>query len=176
MLAAKHGYLDQANSVESSSLQTKVNKATSPISSTHEELDEDRQAAEELEQIYAAREELEELRRELDRERRARLYLEQENLLLQQQLESLEGGNPSGKQEVSRRNLDLMLKAIRQIEGDSFSRPTTPRDAPTPVKSGFTSPRSMIRWRRTCMHATPGCPVRLVSLVHRTHSLCPSKF
>ena len=137
--------MDQANSVESSSLQTKVNKATSPISSTHEELDEDGKAAEELEQIYAAREELEELRRELDRERRARLYLEQENLLLQQQLESLEGGNPSGKQEVSRRNLDLMLKAIRQIEGDSFSRPTTPRDAATPVKSGFTSPRSMIR-------------------------------
>lgn len=145
MLAAKHGYLDQANSVESSSMQAKVNKATSPIACTQEVFDDDKQTTEEMEQIYAAHEQLEELRRELDRERRARMYLEQENLLLQQQLESLDGGNQSGKQEVSRRNLDLMLKAIRQIEGEAFSRPATPRDAPTPVKSGFTSPRSMVR-------------------------------
>lgn len=122
MLAAKHGCLDQANSGKWSSVQTKVNKATSPISCTQEESDEDRQAAEELEQIYAAHEELKELPLEVDREHRARLYLEQENLLLRQQIESLDSGNQSDKPDVSRRNLELMLKAIQQIEGDAFSQ------------------------------------------------------
>ena len=78
MVAMKHGYLDQASSVESSGLQTKVNRATSPISFNQEKC-EDRIAVEELEHIY---EELEELRRELDRERGERLHLEQQNLLL----------------------------------------------------------------------------------------------
>ena len=112
MLAAKHGYLDQANRVESSSLQTEENETT--------------EDEEELEQIYAAHEEM----WEIDRERRARLYLERANLLQteqpQEQTESIVSGNQSGKWETSQQNLDPMLKAIHQ--GDAFSHPTTTHD------------------------------------------------
>lgn len=94
--------------------------ATSPISCTQEESDEDRQAAEELEQTYAAQ--LKESPLEVDREHRARLYIEQDNLLFRQQVKILDSGNQSDKQDVSRRNLELMLIVIDYIEGDVFSQ------------------------------------------------------
>jgi hypothetical protein len=149
VLATKHGILDQTTSMDVCpiNVDTKVEKSTSPIIDPvcvdDEEFDDDKETSEELEQIYSAHEELQALRQQLDRERVAREVLEQENRILHGQVEALETSQQTS--EVSRRNLDLMLKAIRQIEGDAFSRPTTPRDVLTPVKSGFTSPRSMVR-------------------------------
>ena len=149
MVATNNGFLDQAGQLEPSLIDNKVTKSSSPIVPDEpmddDDFDDEKQAAEELEQIYTTQDEIQELRQQLELERKARMCLDHQNQWLQKQLDALAQDNSEPSQDVSRKNLDVMLKAIRQIEGDAFSRPATPRDAVTPVKSGFTSPRSIIR-------------------------------
>lgn len=112
----------------------KVNKATSPIM-----VDDEKAAAKELEEIFARRHELDVIKEELERERAMRIRAEAKNRALQEQLvsggESAEEGSDSEYFSSRKRprttpeprnNLDIIVRAIRQIEGDAFSRSTTP--------------------------------------------------
>ena len=113
----------------------KVNKATSPIM-----LDEEKAAAKEIQEIFATKHELDVIKEELERERALRIRAEAKNRALQEQLASdddtaEEGSDseyfssrkrPRITQPEPRNNLDIIVRAIRQIEGDAFSRSTTP--------------------------------------------------
>jgi len=112
----------------------KVNKATSPIRleepvSMEEdvELEEEKAAARELEDIYSAQEELDAIKKQLEEEKQYNKSLEDRNkhLEIQQSLQ---------KESISKSNLDIIVRAIKQVEGDSFSsRPGTPLERRTPV-------------------------------------------
>lgn len=111
----------------------KVSKATSPIT-----VDDEKATAKELEQIFTAEHELQMIKEELQRERTLRVKAEAKNRLLQERMgsgdESEEGSDVEfyssrKKSRITpepRNNLDIIVRAIRQIEGDAFSRSTTP--------------------------------------------------
>ena len=119
--------------------ENKVNKATSPLT-----FDDEKAAARELEQIFASQKELEKLKSELEQERSKRLALEARCQPLKDRTPSEEEDeieeSEMSDQEVTyrnkrpcttrdtspRNNLDIIVRAIRQIEGDAFSRSTTP--------------------------------------------------
>jgi len=105
----------------------KVNKATSPIRILEDsDIDEEKAAVRELETIYAAHEELDAIKKQLEREKQYNRSLEDRNkqIKLQQDLQ---------KKSVSKNNLDIIVRAIKQVEGDSCfsSRPETPIDQRT---------------------------------------------
>ncbi len=112
----------------------KVNKATSPITT----LDDEKAAAKELEDIFATRHELDVIKEELERERALRLRADAKNRALQEQLASENETEEGSDSEIfssrkrsritpePKNNLDIIVRAIRQIEGDAFSRSTTP--------------------------------------------------
>jgi len=107
----------------------KVNKATSPIRMEEDiELDEDKAAVRELESIYSAHEELDAIKKQLEKEKQYNKSLEDRNkhLEIQQSLQ---------KESISKSNLDIIVRAIKQVEGDSCfsSRPGTPMERRTPV-------------------------------------------
>ncbi|XP_019852682.1 PREDICTED: uncharacterized protein LOC100635737 isoform X2 [Amphimedon queenslandica] len=111
----------------------KVSKATSPIT-----VDEEKATAKELEQIFTAEHELQMIKEELQRERTLRIQAETKNRLLQERMGSGEDSEEGSDVEFyssrkksritpePRNNLDIIVRAIRQIEGDAFSRSTTP--------------------------------------------------
>jgi len=116
--------------------ENKVNKATSPLC-----FDDEKAAARELEQIFATQRELERIKSELERERALRLSLEARCQNLKDLTPSEEEDEESDlsdsdqfqhkrprtiKDSSPRNNLDIIVRAIRQIEGDAFSRSTTP--------------------------------------------------
>lgn len=122
----------------------KVSKATSPII-----VDDEKAAAKELEEIFATRHQLDEMKEELERERGLRLRAEAKSRALQDQLgspeESEEGSDSEyfssrkrpRPQSEPQNNLDIIVRAIRQIEGDAFSRSTTPTCASQERSSMF---------------------------------------
>ena len=121
--------------------ENKVNKATSPMM-----FDEEKAAAKELEQIFAAQKELDKIRTELARERELRMRLEAKFSKVRKDLSpsddedidesegsELEMDYKSKRPRIAttrgtspRNNLDIIVRAIREIEGDAFSRSTTP--------------------------------------------------
>ena len=116
--------------------ENKVNKATSPMC-----FDDDKAAAKELEQIFATQRELDAIKSELERERAMRLSLEaryknRKDLTPSEEedeeselsdCERFQHKRPRTINDASpRNNLDIIVRAIRQIEGDAFSRSTTP--------------------------------------------------
>lgn len=119
--------------------ENKVNKATSPLT-----FDDEKAAARELEQIFASQKELQKLKTELVQERSMRLALEARCPPLKDRTPSEEEDeideSEMSDQEVTyrskrpcttidtspRNNLDIIVRAIRQIEGDAFSRSATP--------------------------------------------------
>lgn len=93
------------------------------------------------EQIFATQQELERIKSELERERALRLSLEARCQNLKDLTPSEEEDEESDlsdsdqfqhkrpriiKDSSPRNNLDIIVRAIRQIEGDAFSRSTTP--------------------------------------------------
>ena len=112
----------------------KVNKATSPITL----VDDEKAAAKELEEIFATRHELDVVKEELERERTLRIRAEAKNRALQEQIVSEDDTEEGSDSEYfcsrkrsrttpePKNNLDVIVRAIRQIEGDAFSRSTTP--------------------------------------------------
>ena len=128
--------------------ENKVNKATSPVCA-----DEERAAAKELEQIFAAQKEVDRIKAELERERSLRLSL-QAKCTVPHRAASEDDDDDSDDSDLSdeedeeyknkrprmavpltvtrdtsprpKNNLDIIVRAIRQIEGDAFSRSTTP--------------------------------------------------
>lgn len=124
----------------------KVSKATSPIM-----LDDEKAAAKELEQIFSTGHEIEVMKEELQRERALRIRAEAKNRVLQDRLVSGEDSEEGSDSECfssrkrsrttpePRNNLDIIVRAIRQIEGDAFSRSTTPTCA-TQDRSGLFVP------------------------------------
>ncbi len=139
MMLTKHYSAVDRNSSDVLS-ENKVNKATSPMM-----FDEEKAAAKELEQIFAAQKELDKIRTELTRERELRMRLEAKFSKVRKDLspsddEDIEESEGS-EQELyyrtkrpctatrgtsPRNNLDIIVRAIREIEGDAFSRSTTP--------------------------------------------------
>ena len=119
--------------------ENKVNKATSPLT-----FDDEKAAARELEQIFASQKELQKLKSELEQERSMRLALEARCPPLKDRTPSEEEDeieeSEMSDQEITyqskrpctdtspRNNLDIIVRAIRQIEGDAFSRSATPTD------------------------------------------------
>lgn len=120
--------------------ENKVNKATSPMM-----FDDEKAAAKELEQIFAAQKELDRIRTELARERELRMRLEAKFSEVRkdpspsddEEIEESEGSEQEMCYRSKRRctttrgnsprnNLDIIVRAIREIEGDAFSRSTTP--------------------------------------------------
>lgn len=118
--------------------ENKVNKATSPLT-----FDDDKAAQRELEQIFASQKELEKLKADLDRERSMRLALEarcqplkdrtpseEEDEIDESEMSDQEASyhskRPCTRDTSPRNNLDIIVRAIRQIEGDAFSRSATP--------------------------------------------------
>ena len=121
--------------------ENKVNKATSPMC-----FDDERAAAKELEQIFTSQRELEAMKAELERERALRLNLEMKCQHIKDRTPSEEDESEESETDVEqyrnkrprttnrehlvspnpRNNLDIIVRAIRQIEGDAFSRSTTP--------------------------------------------------
>ena len=110
----------------------KVNKATSPIT-----VDDEEAAKQELEEIFATRHQLDAIKDELERERARRIRAEATSRALQDQLASDDSDDYSDSESYSTRkrqratpepknNLDIIVRAIRQIEGDAFSRSATP--------------------------------------------------
>jgi hypothetical protein len=113
----------------------KVNKATSPLC-----FDDERAASRELEQIFATQKEVDRIKAELERERSRRISLEarlkdrspseedDEEEDTESDMDEFKHKRPrvmdSGPN--SRNNLDIIVRAIRQIEGDAFSRSATP--------------------------------------------------
>lgn len=132
MMLSKYWVLDSKGDICSG--DGKVNKATSPITL----IDDEKAAAKELEDIFATRHELDVVKEELERERSLRIRAEAKNRALQEQLASeneTEEGSDSEFFSSRKRarttpepksNLDIIVRAIRQIEGDAFSRSTTP--------------------------------------------------
>ena len=119
--------------------ENKVNKATSPLT-----FDDEKAAARELEQIFASQKELQKLKTELEQERSMRLALEarcpplkdrtpseeedeiEESEMSDQEV-TYQSKRPCTARDASpRNNLDIIVRAIRQIEGDAFSRSATP--------------------------------------------------
>ena len=115
-----------------------MNKATSPLN-----FDDDKAAQRELEQIFASQKELEKLKAELERERSMRLALEarcqplkdrtpseEEDEIDESEMSDQESAyqskRPCTSETSPRNNLDIIVRAIRQIEGDAFSRSATP--------------------------------------------------
>lgn len=122
------------------SQDSKVNKATSPLC-----FDEERAASRELEQIFATQKEVDRIKAELERERSRRISLEARFAQLKdrspsEEDEEEEDTESSDTEEyknkrprmmdttpgAARNNLDIIVRAIRQIEGDAFSRSATP--------------------------------------------------
>lgn len=119
--------------------ENKVNKATSPLT-----FDDEKAAARELEQIFASQKELEKLKSELEQERSMRLALEarclplkdrtpseeedeiEESEMSDQEVTTYQSKRPCARDTSPRNNLDIIVRAIRQIEGDAFSRSATP--------------------------------------------------
>ena len=110
----------------------KVSKATSPIV-----VDDEEAAKKELEEIFATRHRMEVIKEELERERTLRIRAEAASRALQDQLATDDSDDCSDSEGYSSRkrprvtpepknNLDIIVRAIRQIEGDAFSRSTTP--------------------------------------------------
>lgn len=132
MMLSKYWVLDSKGEICNS--DGKVNKATSPITL----MDDEKAAAKELEDIFATRHELDVVKEELERERSLRIRAEAKNRALQEQIASeneTEEGSDSEFFSSRKRarttpepksNLDIIVRAIRQIEGDAFSRSTTP--------------------------------------------------
>lgn len=118
--------------------ENKVNKATSPLS-----FDDEKAAARELEHIFASQKELQNLKSELEQERSMRLALEarcqplkdrtpseEEDEIEESEMSDQEvtyrSKRPCTSEASPRNNLDIIVRAIRQIEGDAFSRSVTP--------------------------------------------------
>ncbi len=132
MMLSKYWAIESKN--EARGEDGKVSKATSPITLA----DDETAAAKELEEIFATRHELDVVKEELERERALRIRAEARNRALQEQLASdndTEEGSDSEYFSSRKRarttpepksNLDIIVRAIRQIEGDAFSRSTTP--------------------------------------------------
>lgn len=107
----------------------KVNKATSPIRILEDsDIDDEKAAVRELETIYAAHKEHDAIKKRLEKEKQFNRSLEDKNkrMRLQQDLH---------KESVSKNNLDIIVRAIKQVEGDSCfsSRPATPMEQRTPA-------------------------------------------
>ena len=162
--------------------ENKVNKATSPMN-----FDDEKAAARELEQIFASQKELEVLKVELERERARRRALEERcHQSLDDpipsddddELEESEGSDadmhrikrprmashssaPSAayvpREPSPRNNLDIIVRAIRQIEGDAFSRSTTPTCAAQDRNSGTFRPISAGTDSSRVSPVTPVC-------------------
>lgn len=139
MMLSKYWSSSDRSSLSSTDVlsENKVNKATSPLS-----FDDEKAAARELEQIFASQKELQKLKSELEQERSMRLALEARCPPLKDRTPSEEEDeieeSEMSDQEVTyrskrpctdsspRNNLDIIVRAIRQIEGDAFSRSATP--------------------------------------------------
>ena len=135
MMLSKYWPSSDPNSTEDS----KVNKATSPLC-----FDDERAASRELEQIFATQKEVDRIKAELERERARRISLEARCSQLKDRSPSEEDEEDdetesSDTEEYkhkrprmmesstgARNNLDIIVRAIRQIEGDAFSRSATP--------------------------------------------------
>lgn len=115
--------------------EKKVNKATSPLC-----FDDEKAAAKELEQIFATQKEVDAVKAELERERAKRLSLEMRfkdrSPIEDDDSDASDISDSDDYQHkrprritpvsIPRNNLDIIVRAIRQIEGDAFSRSTTP--------------------------------------------------
>lgn len=116
----------------------RVSKATSPMV-----FDDEKAASRELEQIFHTQKELERVKTELERERAIRHSLEmsgKDRTPLKkypddedEDEEENDTNDNSGTRKKPRitspepqNNLDIIVRAIRQIEGDAFSRSATP--------------------------------------------------
>ena len=140
MLSKYWNSSDQSNISGDVLTENRVNKATSPLN-----FDDERAAGRELEQIFATQKELQTIKMELERERDLRRALEHRCRPLKDQTPSeeedeIEESEMSEVEETTfkskrprttrdpspRNNLDIIVRAIRQIEGDAFSRSTTP--------------------------------------------------
>lgn len=139
MMLSKYWSSADQSSISSDVLtENRVNKATSPLS-----FDDERAAGRELEQIFATQKELQTIKMELERERALRRALENRCRPLKDQTpseeedeieesemseeETYKSKRPRTTRDPSpRNNLDIIVRAIRQIEGDAFSRSTTP--------------------------------------------------
>ena len=160
--------------------ENKVNKATSPLT-----FDDEKAAARELEQIFASQKELEALKVELERERARRRALEARcHPSLDDptpsddddDLEESEGSDTdrikrprvasqssapaaafAPREPSPRNNLDIIVRAIRQIEGDAFSRSTTPTCAAQDRNSGTFRPISAGTDSSRVSPVTPVC-------------------
>ena len=138
MMLSKYWPSSDLNSAEGSQ-DSKVNKATSPLC-----FDDERAASRELEQIFATQKEVDRVKAELERERARRISLEARCAQLKdrspsEEEEEDEDTESSDTEEYkqkrprmidsstgARNNLDIIVRAIRQIEGDAFSRSATP--------------------------------------------------
>jgi transcription factor AP-4 len=135
VMLSKYWPNSDPNSVEGSQ-DSKVNKATSPLC-----FDEERAASRELEQIFATQKEVDRIKAELERERSRRISLEArlKDRSPSDEDEEDEDTESSDTEEYkhkrprmmdttpgTRNNLDIIVRAIRQIEGDAFSRSATP--------------------------------------------------
>ena len=138
VMLSKYWPNSDPNSTEGSQ-DSKVNKATSPLC-----FDEERAASRELEQIFATQKEVDRIKAELERERARRISLEARCAHLKDRSPSEEDEEDdtesSDTEEYkqkrprmmdtttagARNNLDIIVRAIRQIEGDAFSRSATP--------------------------------------------------
>ena len=104
----------------------KVNKATSPIRILEDtDMDDEKAVVRELETIYAAHEEHDAIKKRLEKEKFNRsLEDRSKRMRLQQDL---------NKESISKNNLDIIVRAIKQVEGDSCfsSRPATPMEQRT---------------------------------------------
>lgn len=140
MLTKHYNPMDRSNSNGEILGENKVNKATSPMM-----FDEEKAAAKELEQIFAAQKELEKIKTELARERGLRRRLEARFRKVKdpspseddEDIDESEGSEQEMDYKCKRprtttrgtsprNNLDIIVRAIREIEGDAFSRSTTP--------------------------------------------------
>lgn len=162
--------------------ENKVNKATSPMN-----FDDEKAAARELEQIFASQKELETLKLELEHERARRRALEarchqplddhtpsddDDDLDESDGSDSdahrnkrpriaSQGSAPiaalAPREPSPRNNLDIIVRAIRQIEGDAFSRSTTPTCAAQDRNSGTFRPISAGTDSSRVSPVTPVC-------------------
>ena len=134
VMLSKYWPNSDPNSTEGSQ-DGKVNKATSPLC-----FDDERAASKELEQIFATQKEVDRIKAELERERSRRMLLESRLKDRSPSEEDDEEDTESSDTEQyrhkrpriidtahgTRNNLDIIVRAIRQIEGDAFSRSATP--------------------------------------------------
>lgn len=140
MMLTKHYNPLDRNSTNGEVLsENKVNKATSPMV-----FDDEKAAARELEQIFATQKELDKIKSELARERDLRRQLEAKFRKVKDpsstdddDIDESEGSEQEIDYKCKRprvltrvtsphNNLDIIVRAIREIEGDAFSRSTTP--------------------------------------------------